>query len=145
MGWSCGGLQVIHNAADPRIKSAILFDSGVMIDRAMMQSVSGATKEDLKRVHTPILYLIGGPIDMAYENALDDFQRLQGVPVMLANLNVGHPGTFRHAGGGWYAQEASRWLAWSLLGDQRAGADFRGAHCGLCTNALWSIQRKGLN
>ena len=56
-----------------------------------------ATKESLARLHAPIAYFIGGPTDMAYPNAEDDFARITTVPVFKANLNVGHGGTFRRS------------------------------------------------
>lgn len=142
-GWSCGGLQALHGAGDARVRSLILLDSGAMQgDQASV--MSAATKADLQALHSPVLYLIGGPVDVAHGNAQDDFDRIDKVPVMLANLNVGHTGTFRHAGGGWWAQVASQWLRWTLGKDARAGTWFQGRSCRLCNTPGWDVQRKRL-
>ncbi len=49
---------------------------------------------------------------------MDDFNRIAHVPVAVANLGVGHGGTFMQANGG------------------------AGDACGLCQDAQWSLQRK---
>ena len=46
------------------------------------------------------------PDDIAYPNAEDDFARITAVPVFKANLNVGHGGTYRQPGGGWFGEVA---------------------------------------
>ena len=68
-GQSCGGAQVLANAADPRVKTYIMCNSGMG-----NISMSGASKEDLKKLHGPILYLIGGEGDVAYANAIVDYE-----------------------------------------------------------------------
>ena len=110
MGYSCGGLQVIENSANPRVKSVMLFASGTFERGTFMNRVNSASKESLKTLHSPIAYLIGCPTDVAYPNAEADFKRIEGVPVLKANINTGHMGTFAHPGGGWFAEVASAWL-----------------------------------
>ena len=52
------------------------------------------TKERLKKIHTPTLYLLGGESDIAYNNGMDDYKQINHVPVFVANMNVGHGGTY---------------------------------------------------
>jgi hypothetical protein len=86
--------------------------------------------------------VIGGPEDIAYPNAVDDFERIDHVPVMLANLPVGHGGTFRLVDGGDWARVGTAWLDWHLKGDAQAARWFVGNGCRLCTTYGWSVQRK---
>ena len=142
MGHSCGGLQAIAAAADPRIDAAMAFASGVYIRPNSGLSGVAVTKDDLLRLHTPIAYVIGGPTDIAFANAADDFARIGHVPVIFANLPVGHGGTFALANGGDWARVGAQWLDWQLRGDADAGRTFTGDACRLCTTYGWSVERK---
>lgn len=146
MGQSCGGLQTIAVSSDPRIQTSVLWNSGVFPTGAdsLATRISKASKADLAKLHAPIAYFIGGPSDVAYPNAEDDFKRITGVPVFKANLNVGHGGTFRHPGGGWFGEVGVAWLDWQLKGDQNAAKYFVGAECSLCTSSIWKVEKKGI-
>ncbi|HEY6816991.1 MAG TPA: hypothetical protein VI168_15750 [Croceibacterium sp.] len=143
-GHSCGGLQAIEIAADPRITTVLVHNSGVFNDSASPIPGISATKAMLECIHTPIIYILGGPTDMAYPNGTDDFARLTGVPAVLANLPVGHGGTFSEPMGGAVAHVAVDWLEWQLKGDKVASRTFVGENCRLCAGTDWSIERKGL-
>jgi hypothetical protein len=91
-----------------------------------------------------VLYILGGPKDVAYPNGMDDFKRIDTVPVMVANLGVGHGGTFTQPNGGAAAAVAVDWLDWQLAGDKRAALRFTGKDCGLCTDSAWTVERKGI-
>src|SRR5690606_627762 len=95
MGHSCGGLQALAAGADRRVTTVVAFASGVYNRPGSGLSGVQISKDDLAKLHTPVAYVIGGPEDIAYPNAADDFERIAHVPVMLANLPVGHGGTFR--------------------------------------------------
>ena len=142
MGHSCGGLQTIAAAADPRIDAVIAFNSGVYIRPNSGLSGVAVTKDDLARLHTPIAYVIGGPTDIAYANAVDDFARIAHVPALIAQLPVGHGGTFALTNGGDWARFGVDWLDWQLRGDAAAARSFTGAGCRYCTAYGWSIERK---
>jgi dienelactone hydrolase len=147
MGHSCGGLQTVLIAADPRIRTAVVFNSGVLNQRRGGKSVSMETpKEQLLKLHSPVAYINGGPTDVAYLNAADDFARLEHVPVFFAENGVGHGGTYWTApNGGDYAQVAVAWLDWQLKRDAQAAKMFRGTDCGLCTRAGWKVQKKHID
>jgi hypothetical protein len=147
MGQSCGGLQTIAVSPDPRVTTSVLFNSGVLPEGAPTPSglrLSEATKDHLARLHAPIAYIIGGPSDVAYPNAEDDFARITTVPVFKANLDVGHGGTFRDPGAGWFGEVAVAWLDWQLKGSHSQARYFTGAECLLCTNPVWSVEKKGM-
>jgi hypothetical protein len=141
-GWSCGGVQALQVAKDPRVKTLVIHNSGIL--NSGPTNMTGATvgKEVLQTLHTPVIYIEGGPKDIAYENGMDDFKRITHVPVAMANLQVGHGGTFNEPNGGAAASVAVSWLDWQLRGDAQAAKRFVGEDCGLCKDTQWSLERK---
>jgi len=120
MGQSCGGSQVLAVAHDPRLTTCILLNSGIGDF-----SMSGADKSALDNLHTPILYIIGGPTDIAYANAAKDFVNIKNVPVAMINTPPdGHHGTYYEMYGGGYAVAVSKWLDWQLKGREGESALF---------------------
>jgi len=111
-GHSCGGAQVMRIAGDKQITTYMMFNSG-MGDMTM----AGASKESLKNLHGPVIYLVGGVSDIACNNALLDYERITHVPVAFANLiEGGHGGTFAQEFGGSFAQMTLNWLDWQFKG-----------------------------
>lgn len=145
MGQSCGGLQAIANSIDPRVKTSIIWNSGLFPDGQIGRSLSGATKATLTKVHAPIAYINGGPADAAYVNALDDIQHINSVPLFFGWINVGHGGTYTHPGGGRFAEVGVAWLKWQLNGDKKAAKMFEGTDCTLCKDPIWHVQKKNLS
>jgi len=154
-GHSCGGLIAMTAALDPRAKVLILEDSGLFKQPLSGPAASGnmapvvklmsrMTKNDLVKLHTPVLYILGGPQDMAEPNGLDDFERINHVPVFVADHpGAGHGGLFAEPNG-----EATKveldWLAWQLHRDQVAARTFTGPDCTLCRDYRWIVHRKGI-
>ncbi|HVZ22202.1 MAG TPA: hypothetical protein VG871_14120 [Vicinamibacterales bacterium] len=141
-GWSCGGLQALQVAKDPRVKTMVLQNTGVFNTGGSAIPGMDVRKDVLAALHTPTLYILGGPKDIAYENGMDDFARINHVPVAVANLPVGHGGTYFEPNGGAAASVAASWLDWQLRGDPKAAERFVGENCGLCRDAQWALQRK---
>lgn len=141
-GHSCGGLQALQVAADPRIHAVLIHNSGVFADGS--NPIQGITvdKTVLKQLHTPVVYFLGGPSDVAFPNGSDDFAKIDHVPAVKVNLPVGHGGTFMKVNGGAVAAAAVDWLEWQLRGDKASGRTFIGANCRLCASGEWSIERK---
>ncbi|MCC9168808.1 hypothetical protein [Pontibacter harenae] len=109
-GQSCGGAQVMRIADDKRIKTYMMFNSG-MGDMTM----AGANKESLQLLHGKVIYIEGGESDVAYNNALMDYDRINHVPVVFANhLTAGHGGTFAEKHGGSFARMTIDWLDWQF-------------------------------
>ena len=142
MGHSCGGLQALAAAADPRIGAVVAFNSGVYVRAGLGLSGVGITKDDLAKLHTPVAYVLGGPDDIAYPNGSDDVARIAHVPVFFANSPIGHGGTFGLANGGDYGRIGAAWLDWQLKRKPKAGAMFTGPDCGLCKDKQWTVVRK---
>jgi CubicO group peptidase (beta-lactamase class C family) len=142
MGMSCGGLQAIEISGDPRIRTTVVCNSGVLRDPPRMAGMPPLTKDALLRFHGPVLYLMGGPSDIAYENAMDDFRRLQHVPIVMTNLDVGHAGTYARPHGGEYTPVALAWLDWQLKGDESAAKMFLGADSVLKKDKNWTVETK---
>ena len=119
-GHSCGGAQVLANAADPRLKTYLILNAG-MGDMEM----ADASKESLPNVHGPILYVVGGPEDVAYQNAQKDYERIHHVPVALANHPAsGHGGTYYDKYGGDYGRLVVDWLDWQFKGKKENASIF---------------------
>lgn len=145
-GYSCGGLQALDVAHDPRIRTVLIHNSGIFdAESAKRLPSMDIGKDKLKKLHTPIVYIQGGPSDIAYNNGMDDFRRIDHVPAVMANIDVGHGGTFMEPNGGRAAQVAVAWLEWQLRGDQKAKEWFVGPQCRLCTDEAWTIERKKLD
>lgn len=141
-GTSCGGLQALQAAADPRIKAVIGLHTGFFNDDRAPNTGLATSKDQLKALHTPVLYILGGPRDIAYENGMDDFGRITHVPVFVADHAVGHLGTFNTPRGGSEAAIALNWLQWQLYGEPAAKGMFSGKECGLCRSREWVLKRR---
>ncbi len=144
MGHSCGGLQALLASSDPRVKATMIWNSGVYVRPGGRSGVRIA-KADLKALHAPVIYVLGGPTDIAYANGVDDFGQIDHVPAMLMESPVGHGGTFQQPNGGAYATVAISWLNWRLKKDTQAARQFVGPNCGYCNSAVWKITRKGMD
>jgi hypothetical protein len=141
MGQSCGGLEAIDASSDARVDSTILWNSGIFASGG----IGGVGKDALTRLHGPVAWLNGSPSDIAYANALDDYQRVPGsVPsVFGAYGDVGHMGLFTDPD---VEREiigvAALWLDATLYDNDAARAQFVGADCGLCDGTEWEMQSK---
>lgn len=143
-GFSCGGIQALNNADDPRIGTAVIMNSGIFVGDAPTLPGMEITKDKLADLHFPVLYVLGGETDIAYANGMDDFERIDHVPVAVASIDKGHGGTYMEPNGGAAAEVVVDWLNWQLRGDAEAGAQFLGDDCGLCGSPEWTYQSKGL-
>jgi hypothetical protein len=143
-GFSCGGIQALTIAADPRVSTVVIMNSGLFVEGETRMGQMAETKDRLNDLHTPTLYLLGGPTDIAYENGMDDFAKIDHVPVAVANIDKGHGGTYWEPNGGAAADVVVDWLAWQLRGDMAASRRFVGENCGLCTDDAWTYESKRL-
>lgn len=142
-GMSCGGLQTLSNCADARLKTIMICNSGLFSDpRTAVPGMPMPDKSQLEKIHTPVMYLLGGPTDIAYENGMDDFSRISHVPAVAVNYPVGHGGTYGQEHGGEFSIPAVAWLKWQLKGDAEASKMFVGENCGLSQREGWTIESK---
>jgi hypothetical protein len=113
-GHSCGGAQVLANAADKRLKTYLILNAGMG-----KMEMAGASAKSLKNLHAPILYLVGGTSDVAWQNAQIDYKSIKKVPVVLAdNTKSGHGGTYEQPNGGANSRMVRSWLDWQLKGNK---------------------------
>lgn len=141
-GWSCGGMQALQVAGDPRVRTIIVHNSGIPDPFPAAMPKMELSKATLLTLHTPILYILGGEKDVAYRIGMEDFRLISHVPVAVANLPVGHEGTFKQPHGGEATALAVRWLDWQLRGNAEAAKYFVGKDCGLCRDSRWSFERR---
>lgn len=154
-GHSCGGLIAMAAALDPRAKALILEDSGLFKQlpagatgngpmAAAFKLMTQMTKADLAKLHTPVLYILGGPQDIAEPNGLDDYQHIEHVPVFVADHpGAGHGGLFSEPNSEGTKIELD-WLDWQLHKDHVAARTFTGPDCTLCRDFRWKVSRKGI-
>ncbi|RYD83103.1 MAG: alpha/beta hydrolase [Verrucomicrobiaceae bacterium] len=141
-GMSCGGLQALEVAPDPRLTTVMVCNSGILGSPSRMGGMPNLAKDHLTKLHTPVIYILGGEKDIAYNNGMDDVRRIDHVPVFAANLNVGHGGTYARQYGGDFAVVATAWFKWQLKGDTAAAKMFEGEPCGVATMEGWKIEKK---
>jgi acetyl esterase/lipase len=142
MGMSCGGLQAIEISPDPRICTTVVCNSGVLPEPSPLPGMPALKKEILAKLHAPVLYIMGGPSDIAYKNAMDDFSRVNDVPIVMTNFDVGHAGTYARPHGGEFTPVAIAWLDWQLKGKTERAKMFLGKDSQLASDPKWKIETK---
>lgn len=144
-GMSCGGLQTLENSADPRFKTLMIMNSGLFVNPAgAMPGMPMPEKDKLQKITVPVIYILGGPEDIAYGNGMDDYYRLTAVAAFAANYPVGHGGTYGQPHGGEFTVPALAWLQWQLQGDEEAARLFTGDPCGLALREGWTVEKNDL-
>jgi hypothetical protein len=179
-GHSCGGLQALEVSPDPRVKTTLVVDSGILNDPNQAPGAAGAprggaprggaapagapggaapggapaaprgggmpplSKDLLAKLHAPAFYLLGGETDIAYVNGMDDFKRIEKIPVFVANKGVGHGGTFSQPHGSDWAMASVAWLDWQFKGNAEAGKLFTGNPPGLAKKEGWTVDKKNI-
>ena len=144
-GMSCGGLQTLFNCGDPRIKTIMICNSGLFINpMGAIPNMPMPAKTKLDTIHSPIIYILGGKEDIAYENGMDDFHRIKHVPAFAANYPVGHGGTYAQPFGGEFSVVALAWLDWQLKGDAKAAEMFKGDKPAIANREKWVYEKNDL-
>lgn len=142
-GHSCGGMQAILLADDPRVKTLIVHNSGVvpiLPDNPPLVM----HQERLQGVVQPTLIVLGGQRDVIWRYGLNSFERMTSVPVVLLSREDGHGGTFDEEHGGIVARYAVDWLQWRLRGRPAAKKTFSGPTCSICRDPTWVITKRGI-
>jgi hypothetical protein len=129
-GFSCGGLMAQGTAADPRLTTWMINSSGgFMADQNLYEAT-----------HGPVLIVLGGPSDIAYENGKRDYDNLSKLtwPIMFFSKDIGHGGDLFKPGGDFNKLNLS-WLNWWLKGDETMGGKgfLVGDGCTLCKDSSW--------
>lgn len=111
-GYSCGGLMAYGASINSkRVKASIMMNSGML----------GRDLPALNKLHAPTAYVCGGSTDIAYGNAERDFNDLEHLPTVFANVPaVGHNGTYADDNGGEFGKFVVAWFNWWLKDDTGA-------------------------
>jgi dienelactone hydrolase len=143
MGQSCGGVQTLNVAGDPRISTLMIWNSGV----GMIPNNPPDPQAVLKTIHTPIAFIFGDQNnDIAYRASVSNVAALTHVPVFGAwQDGMTHLGTYGAKDGGFFAKIAVAWLDWRLRGDSKAAKMFKGADCTLCTAPSWHVTKSKID
>jgi dienelactone hydrolase len=140
-GFSCGGIQALRLADDPRVDTLVIQNSGILNEGSPGGEMA-MSKHQLEAIHTPVLYLLGGESDIAYANGMDDFARIAQIPAMMVNLPVGHGGTYHEPNGGKAAGIVVDWLEWHLRGRAEPRAALSCPDGKWCRDPQVTIERK---
>lgn len=137
-GFSCGGLMSEGTAGDARMISVGVTSSGL----------TSSDDAFYKTVHTPVLIILGGTSDIAYENGKRDYAKLSalGIQTMLFSKNIGHGGDLGSSRGGDFTKINLAWLNWRLKGDEGATGKgvLVGSGCTYCSDSAWEVASKNI-
>ncbi len=133
-GFSCGGLMSQAMVLDPRITTWGVNSSGM----------AGANQDYYDLVHTPVLFVEGGPDDIAYDGGAQGYAAIAKlkVPVLWFSKDLGHGGDLFASRGGDFTKINLAWLNWWLKGDQTVTGKglLVGTSCPYCSNAAWEYK-----
>ncbi|HEY5450221.1 MAG TPA: hypothetical protein VIQ54_15810 [Polyangia bacterium] len=133
-GFSCGGLMSQAMVLDPRVTTWGVNSSGM----------AGANQDYYNMVHTPVLFVEGGPDDIAYDGGGEGYAAIAklNVPVLWFSKDLGHGGDLFSSRGGDFTKINLAWLNWWLKNDQTATGKglLVGASCPYCSNAAWEYK-----
>ena len=136
-GNSCGGLMTMYAAPDPRIATAVLFNSGLFSrDQAVYDAL-----------HAPMAIFNGGPEDFAGANGELDFGAINNIPIFISNDKRGHGSYLWDDNASETGRIAVAWFNWMLRGDEGLTGKgmFVGDDCGMCMKPEVWIDMKWKN
>lgn len=137
-GFSCGGLMAQGTVTDPRIVTWGVTSSGM----------AGATQAFYDYIQTPVLFVEGGPAEVAYDGGLQGYQAISalGVPVLWFSKDIGHGGDLFTPDGGDFTRINLAWLNWWLKGDEGATGKglLVGDGCPYCSDPEWEVMSANL-
>ncbi|RPA77371.1 hypothetical protein BJ508DRAFT_319099 [Ascobolus immersus RN42] len=133
-GMSCGGVEA-YEMRNSGVVGIGIFNSGLLDGNNRARIMS--------EVKAPIFYFMGGPSDIAYQNAEQDYRLVPGnVASWKGNLNVGHGGTYQDNEGGKFGWAAVNWVKWVLRQDVSGRAFFTE---GGAQRDGWQVESKRLD
>lgn len=147
-GTSCGGLEALLAAADPRVDAVLALNTGFFVEQINRVRSS---LEDIDDVTVPIFLIYGGPDDIAAPNAIANYER-SNAPFVLVNADgAGHNGLTY---GIWEGDAdmgiliesvniGTTWLDYALKGDHEAGQKLLTDDCFYCRMDIFEVQHKG--
>lgn len=137
-GHSCGGAQAIANCGNTHVKTVVICNAGMGGENGLW--MGGAGPQTLKELRGPILYMTGGPDDVAYGNAEGDYNWISWKPCVRAVLrSAGHGGTYWDPDGGQFGHLMLKWMDWQMKGKDASSIFIDGK---LGEFNQWEIQHK---
>ncbi len=147
-GTSCGGLEALLAAADPRVDAVLALSTGFFVNDTDRLISSFA---DIDKVSVPIMLAYGGPTDIAAENAIANYERSNAPFVLVSAIGAGHNGLTY---GIWEEDTdmgiliesiniGTTWLDFALKGDHAAGQKLLADDCYYCQMDIFEVQNKG--
>jgi predicted alpha/beta-hydrolase family hydrolase len=145
-GQSCGGIEALAAGDDPRAKAVLSLNSGLF-----PTPVLGYGREELAQITAPILFVDGGPTDVAYQNTIDNYALVTSPTIRVSNADAGHTGlwhnTRNNVADATITLEAdvvlTQYLDFVLNGNAAAGAYFLGESPGITAVTPWTVESKG--
>ncbi|WP_182909140.1 cellulose binding domain-containing protein [Microbispora sp. H13382] len=135
-GHSCGGLEALIAGQDRRVKSVVSLDSGLFADGSF-----GYSRAELSKLHTPVMFLDGGPSDIAYDNTRANYDLTQVPAVLAEHPQAGHVGFITGSQMTDGMTAVVQFLDMTLNGNATARAYILGPS-GLAARAPWTVRSK---
>jgi hypothetical protein len=133
-GFSCGGLMAIGTVSDPRLTTWGVTSSGM----------ARVNDDFYDLVHVPVLFVEGGPSDVAYKGGTLGYESISklDVPVLWFSKEIGHGGDLFKPDGGDFTKIILAWLNWWLKGDETATGKglLLGSDCPYCSDSAWEVK-----
>jgi hypothetical protein len=171
-GHSCGGLQALEVAPDPRVKTTLVVDSGILNSPGAAPGAPAAprggaapggapagagaaggwrrspgmpplTKDHLAKLHSSVLFSSVEKRTSRTPTAWT-ISAIEKLPVFVANKGVGHGGTFSQLHGGDWAMASVAWLDWQFKGNTEAAKLFTGNPPGLAKKDGWTVDKRNI-
>jgi hypothetical protein len=149
-GHSCGGIDALWTGAnDERVKSIVSMNSGCFPSTSTggLSGPLAVCRDDLHFLGGPVLFLAGGPTDVAYNNSAENFALVSTVPAVFASQeSAGHSGFFGSAPRTVQLQAVQavvEWLDGTLNGNTEALTFLVGADPELGQLDGWTVESSG--
>jgi|SRR5215831_16876692 len=143
-GNSCGGMTSLTLAArDSRVKSVFIL-SGSSVGPNPTTETANAV---MSKVSAPVVFVVGGPEDMARKPATLDYSLLHdGIAAMVVSRSSGEHRTVSTdpAIQSDAADIGVNWFRATLFGDKKAIEELRTNICEKCDRNTWSAESKNL-
>jgi hypothetical protein len=160
-GFSCGGVDAEYAAVtDRRVKTSVIVSSGFYPDVApggncSMSGCNAHSRGLIPNLYGPILFLPGSPKDpvdatkpndIAYPNAIANYDLISAVPTVLAYRDsTSHGGYLGTAATSLQLQAVQTVVDWldGILNGNRQALDWVIGPAGLSSISGWHVQSKG--
>lgn len=135
-GHSCGGLEALIAAQDDRVSGVVSLDSGLFEDGSF-----GYPRSELGKLHTPVMFLDGGPSDIAYANSGANYDLVTVPAVRATHPDAGHVGFIT---GAQMADGVTTVVSFldMVLNDNPTARDYILDPSGLASHAPWTVAHK---